>query len=48
MIGGVQTVMALVWSQKPPLPKKRQKVVCPKQNIALFLHSSTMAVAPLK
>ena len=30
------------------LPKKPQKVAAPKQIIALFLHNSTMTVAPPK
>ena len=43
-------VMGLVrskWSGRTRLPLKSVKSVPPKQDIALFLHSSTMTLAPL-
>ena len=39
--------MALVRNDRTGPPKKRQSVAPPKQNIAVFLLSSTMTVAPL-
>ena len=47
----LKTMMVLVrseWSGRTGSPKKGQKVTPPKQNIVIFLHSSTMTVPPQK
>ena len=47
----LQTVIALVrciWSGRTRPPLKKRQSGSPKQDIALFFHSSTMTMVPLK